>query len=54
MKNLSTASICELRDTLVEEIGVSRTSRFSDEELEKIGLFLLEIVAQKIKMQTHC
>ena len=54
MKNLSTASIGELRDVLAVEIGKNRISLFSDEELEKIGLLLLEIMAQKIKMQTRC
>ena len=51
MKNLSTASISELRDVLAKEIGLKRISLFSDEELEKIGLLLLlcfKILTQQI------
>ena len=40
-----------LRNILQKEIGLDRTSDFSDEDLGRIGLLLLTILAENLKMK---
>jgi hypothetical protein len=46
---LSLPAIKDLRKTLEEEIGLVRTNDMSDEDLNHIGLFMLEVFKQALK-----
>ena len=48
---LSEKAKAELREILVKEIGADRANGFSDEELNKVGLLFLNILAESLKMK---
>lgn len=48
---LSDGAKKNLREVLQREIGPDRTKDFSDEDLNKVGLLLLNILAENLKMK---
>jgi len=48
---LSADAIKDLRKILEREIGEEKAKNLSDEELKKIGLLLLTILAENLKMK---
>lgn len=48
---LSRNAKADLRIVLVKEVGEERASDFSDEEVNKLGLLLLNILAEGLKMK---
>jgi len=48
---LSEKAKVELREVLVKEIGTEKANDFSDEELNKLGLLLLTILSENLKMK---
>lgn len=51
MERISTKAIDELREVLVKEIGAEATESFSDEELNTIGVALLNVLVEGLKMK---
>lgn len=50
---LSKKAINELRDVLIKEIGPKATSEMSDNELDEIGMFLLTVLAEGLKLKVR-
>ena len=48
---LSKKALEDLRISIVKEVGLRDTSQFSDEDLNEIGMFLLTILAESLKMK---
>lgn len=48
---LSKKAIDELREVLIKEIGPKATSEMSDNELDEIGMFLLTVLAEGLKLK---
>ncbi len=51
--NLSNQAIASLRELLKKEVGIEIANGFSDEELNKIGMLLLTILAENLKMKCN-
>jgi hypothetical protein len=47
--NLSIAAIEELKEILIQEIGIERVSELSESEIKTLGLFLLEVCVSGLK-----
>ncbi|MFA7315595.1 MAG: hypothetical protein WC059_02215 [Candidatus Paceibacterota bacterium] len=47
--NLNPPAINDLRKTLEQEIGVEKTNEMTDEDLDHIGSFILEVFTQALK-----
>lgn len=48
---LSVQAKNDLREALQKQIGLDGTKDFSDEDLNEIGMFLLNILAENLKMK---
>lgn len=48
---LSDKAKAELRKVLIKDIGEEKANDFSDEELNKLGLLFLNILAENLKMK---
>lgn len=48
---LSEKAKVDLRKVLVKEAGEERVNSFSDEELNKLGLLFLNVLAEGLKMK---
>lgn len=47
---LSGKAKADLRKVLIKEVGEERANDFSDEEVNKLGLLFLNILAEDLKM----